>query len=72
VEGDEDEKKFLHYKYPAMTKTQGSFKLHVSCLKHMWCCQCGAGAYMCGWVYIRHASLISVPTLRRTLHSLLS
>jgi len=29
VEGDEDEKRFLHYKYPAMTKTQGNFKLHV-------------------------------------------
>ena len=30
AEGDEDEKKFLLYKYPAMTKTQGNFKLHVS------------------------------------------
>lgn len=29
VEGDEETKKFLHYKYPAMTKTQGNFKLHV-------------------------------------------
>ncbi|KAL4855086.1 ABC transporter E family member 2 [Chlorella vulgaris] len=29
VEGDEDHKKFLNYKYPAMSKTQGSFTLHV-------------------------------------------
>jgi ATP-binding cassette, sub-family E, member 1 len=29
VEGDEAQKKFLHYKYPAMTRTQGNFKLHV-------------------------------------------
>eukprot|EP00887_Chlorella_sp_A99_P003911 scaffold11.g3911.t1 len=29
AEGDEETKKFLSYKYPNMTKTQGSFKLHV-------------------------------------------
>lgn len=29
VEGDEETKRFLHYKYPAMTKTQGNFTLHV-------------------------------------------
>jgi ATP-binding cassette subfamily E protein 1 len=29
VEGDEEAKRFLHYKYPAMTKTQGSFQLTV-------------------------------------------
>ena len=29
IEGDEEEKRFLHYKYPAMSKTQGSFTLHV-------------------------------------------
>jgi ATP-binding cassette, sub-family E, member 1 len=29
LEGDEEEKRFLHYKYPAMSKTQGSFTLHV-------------------------------------------
>jgi ATP-binding cassette subfamily E protein 1 len=29
AEGDEEQKRFLHYKYPAMTRTQGSFKLHV-------------------------------------------
>lgn len=29
IEGDEEEKRFLHYKYPAMSKTQGNFKLHV-------------------------------------------
>lgn len=29
VEGDEEEKRFLHYKYPAMTKTQGNFRLRV-------------------------------------------
>ncbi len=29
VEGDEGLKKFLRYKYPAMTKTQGGFKLTV-------------------------------------------
>jgi len=30
TEGDEEQKKFLNYKYPAMSKTQGSFTLHVS------------------------------------------
>lgn len=30
AEGDEEHKKFLNYKYPALTKTQGSFTLHVS------------------------------------------
>lgn len=34
VEGDEEQKKFLSYKYPAMTKTQGAFTLHVSSLPH--------------------------------------
>ena len=29
VEGDEETKRFLHYKYPAMRKTQGSFTLNV-------------------------------------------
>ncbi|KAG7667062.1 hypothetical protein Ndes2526B_g04449 [Nannochloris sp. 'desiccata'] len=29
VEGDEESKRFLHYKYPAMKKTQGTFTLHV-------------------------------------------
>ncbi|KAL4429831.1 hypothetical protein ABPG77_010948 [Micractinium sp. CCAP 211/92] len=29
TEGDEEQKKFLNYKYPAMSKTQGSFTLHV-------------------------------------------
>jgi hypothetical protein len=29
AEGDESSKKFLRYKYPAMAKTQGNFKLHV-------------------------------------------
>jgi ATP-binding cassette subfamily E protein 1 len=29
VEGDEEAKRFLHYKYPAMKKTQGTFTLHV-------------------------------------------
>jgi hypothetical protein len=29
TEGDEEQKKFLNYKYPAMTKTQGNFTLHV-------------------------------------------
>uniref|UniRef100_A0A1D1ZZX4 ABC transporter E family member 2 n=1 Tax=Auxenochlorella protothecoides TaxID=3075 RepID=A0A1D1ZZX4_AUXPR len=29
VDGDEGAKRFLSYKYPAMTKTQGNFKLHV-------------------------------------------
>lgn len=29
LEGDEETKRFLHYKYPAMTKTQGSFTLTV-------------------------------------------
>ena len=31
TEGDEEQKKFLNYKYPNMSKTQGSFTLHVSC-----------------------------------------
>lgn len=29
LEGDEEAKRFLNYKYPAMTKTQGSFQLHI-------------------------------------------
>lgn len=29
AEGDESAKRFLHYSYPAMTRTQGAFKLHV-------------------------------------------
>jgi len=29
MEGDEETKRFLHYKYPSMKKTQGSFTLHV-------------------------------------------
>ena len=29
VEGDEEAKRFLHYKYPSMKKTQGTFTLHV-------------------------------------------
>ncbi|KAL6774006.1 RLI1 [Auxenochlorella protothecoides x Auxenochlorella symbiontica] len=29
VDGDEGAKRFLSYKYPTMTKTQGNFKLHV-------------------------------------------
>lgn len=29
VEGDEDDKKFLRYRYPRMVKTQGSFELTV-------------------------------------------
>lgn len=29
VEGDEGAKRFLSYRYPAMTKTQGNFKLHI-------------------------------------------
>lgn len=33
TEGDEEQKKFLNYKYPAMSKTQGSFTLHVSWLE---------------------------------------
>lgn len=32
-EGDEEQKKFLNYKYPAMRKTQGNFTLHVSLLR---------------------------------------
>ncbi len=29
TEGDEEQKKFLNYKYPDMSKTQGNFTLHV-------------------------------------------
>lgn len=41
MEGDEEHKKFLNYKYPAMSKTQGSFTLHVSSF--------AAAARLVGW-----------------------
>lgn len=42
MEGDEEQKRFLNYKYPKMRKTQGAFTLHVS----TFCCSArvaGAG-----------------------------
>lgn len=44
VDGDEGAKRFLSYKYPAMTKTQGNFKLHVGpAWRAVWCGGVGGG-----------------------------